>query len=83
MCFFLFALLSDEPEVFLTKFSQTAILNAAQFLRVVNSINAAYSVETDPTSQQDPKTIVSLPGAQGGTIHTYHFRWEFLPKLVL
>ena len=23
------------------------------------------------------------PGAQGGTIHPYHFRWEFLPKLVL
>ena len=22
------------------------------------------------------------PGAQGGTIHPYHFRWEFLPKLV-
>ena len=23
------------------------------------------------------------PGAQSGTIHPYHFRWEFLPKPVL
>ena len=28
-CFFLFALVSDEPEVFLPKYSQTAILHAA------------------------------------------------------
>ena len=34
--FFLFALFSDEPEVFLPKYSQTAILRAAHFRRVVN-----------------------------------------------
>ena len=34
--FFLFALLSDEPEVFLPKYSQTAKLNAAHFRRVVD-----------------------------------------------
>ena len=36
MVFFLFVLLSDEPEVFLPKYSQTAILQAAHFRRVVN-----------------------------------------------
>ena len=35
--FFLFALLSDEPEVFLPKYSQTAILHAVHFWRVVNA----------------------------------------------
>ena len=34
---FLFALFSDEPEVFLPKYSQTAILRAAHFRRVVKS----------------------------------------------
>ena len=32
----LFALFSDEPEVFLPKYSQTAILHTAHFWRVVN-----------------------------------------------
>ena len=35
--FFLFALFTDEPEVFLPKYSQTAILHAAHFRRVINS----------------------------------------------
>ena len=35
MAFFLFALFDDEPEVFLPKNSQTAILHAAHFQRVV------------------------------------------------
>ena len=35
---FLFALFSDEPEVFLPKYSQTAIVHAAHFPRVVNII---------------------------------------------
>ena len=34
--FFLFALFSDEPEVLLLEYSQTAILHAAYFRRVVN-----------------------------------------------
>ena len=34
--FFLFPLVSDKPEVFLLKYSQTAILHAAHFWRVVN-----------------------------------------------
>ena len=33
--FFLFALFSEEPDLFLLKYSQTAILNAAHFLSVV------------------------------------------------
>ena len=33
--FFLFAPISDEPEVFLPKYSQTAILHAPHFRRVV------------------------------------------------
>ena len=36
--FSLFALFSDKPEVLLPKYSQTAILHAAQFRRVVNAI---------------------------------------------
>ena len=36
MLVFLFAVFSDEPEVFLPKYSQTAILHAAHFWRVVN-----------------------------------------------
>ena len=35
--FFLFAIFNDEPEVFLPKYSQTAILHAAHFRRVVKS----------------------------------------------
>ena len=35
VCFFLLAIVSDEPEVFLPKYSQTAILHAAHFRRVV------------------------------------------------
>ena len=34
--FFVFTLFSEEPEVFLPKYSQTAILHAAHFRRVVN-----------------------------------------------
>ena len=34
--FCLFAPVSDEPEVFIPKYSQTAILHAAHFRRVVN-----------------------------------------------
>ena len=34
--YFLFALFSDEPEVFLPKYSQTAILHAPRFQMVVN-----------------------------------------------
>ena len=33
--YFLFALFSDEPEVFISEYSQTAILHAAHFRRVV------------------------------------------------
>ena len=36
--FFLFALVSDEPEVFLPKYSQTPILHAAHFRRVVKFV---------------------------------------------
>ena len=37
--FFLFALFGDEPEVFLPKYSQTVILHAAHFQRVVKSVS--------------------------------------------
>ena len=37
--FLLFALFSDEPEVFLPKYSQTAILYAAHFRRVSKQWN--------------------------------------------
>ena len=35
VCFFLFVIFGDEPEVFLPRYSQTAILHAAHFQRVV------------------------------------------------
>ena len=37
--FSLFAPFSDEFEVFFPKYSQTAILHAAHFQRVVNNVN--------------------------------------------
>ena len=37
VCFSLFALVSDDPEVFLPKYPQTAILHAAHFRWVVNT----------------------------------------------
>ena len=38
MCFLQFALVSDEPKVFLPKYSKTVILHAAHFRRVVELI---------------------------------------------
>ena len=38
VCFFLFVLVSDEPEVFLPKYSQTANLHAPHFRRVVKHV---------------------------------------------
>ena len=40
--YFLFALFSDEPEVFLPEYSQPAILHAAHFRRVVNPLYGIY-----------------------------------------
>ena len=42
---FLLALFSDEPQVFLPKYSQTAILHAAHFQRVVKPITKEVSEE--------------------------------------
>ena len=41
--FLLFALFSEEPEVFLPKYSQTVILHAAHFRRVVNLMRTTQS----------------------------------------
>ena len=41
--FSLFALFSDKPEVFLPEYSQTAILHAAHFRRVVNGFKYCMS----------------------------------------
>ena len=38
--FLLFALVSDEPKVFLPKYSQTSILHAAHFWSVVNTVKS-------------------------------------------
>ena len=40
--YFLFALFSDEPEIFLPEYSQTAILHAAHFRRVVKHVTIVY-----------------------------------------
>ena len=39
---FLFALFIDEPEVFLPKYSQMAILHAAHFRKVVNTLHNSH-----------------------------------------
>ena len=41
--YFVFVLFGDEPEVFLPKYSQTAIRHAAHFQRVVNQHSQALS----------------------------------------
>ena len=45
--YFLFALFSDEPEVFLPEYSKPAILHAAHFWRVVNGELQVWCVDTD------------------------------------
>ena len=42
--YFLFALCSDEPEVFLPDYSQPAILHAAHFRRVVKGYDIRYDI---------------------------------------
>ena len=56
--FFQFALFSDKPEVFLPKYSQTAILHAAHFRRVVklDSVPRGFS---RADSDSVVKTLVS------------------------
>ena len=46
--FLLFALFSDKPEVFLPKYSQTAILHAAHFRRVVMGDCSSKGAEAPP-----------------------------------
>ena len=47
---FLFALFSDEPELFLSKYSQTAILHAHHFRRVVKiMIQQCYNIRDLPS----------------------------------
>ena len=64
--FYLFALSSDEPEVFLPKFSQMAIFHAAHFQRVVK-----HSVPWET-----PKCVEGVSLSQkmvtgfGGTLHS-------------
>ena len=60
--FFLVMLFSDEPEVFLPKYSQLAILHAAQFRRVVTVV---ISRVVAPMSIVVPGVVVlrvALPG---------------------
>ena len=45
----LLALLSDESEVFLPKYSQTAILNTAHFQRVVNKLYSSKPFQMLPS----------------------------------
>ena len=52
--FFLFALFSEEPQVFLPEYSQPTILHAANFWRVVNPLTymfgaLALTERTSPT----------------------------------
>ena len=77
---FLFALFSDEPEVFLPKYSQTAILHAAHFRRVVNqcahkahNYHAYYNTHT----MHALPILEHRPGwRQGGpqTVHQFSLR---------
>ena len=53
--FLLFAPVSDKPEVFLPKYSQTAILHAAHFRRVVNTNKPGEPLQFEvPTHTKTP-----------------------------
>ena len=53
MVFFLFAQFSDKSEIFFPKYSQTAILCAAYFRRVVNS------EFVEPLSKENKEVVVT------------------------
>ena len=79
VCFFLFGLCSDEPEVFLPKYSQTAILYAAYFRRVANSYFCHIywqerSIASEILSAQNTSPSSLLVGNKGTII--FHNRFE-------
>ena len=74
--FFLFMLFSDEPEVFLPKYSQTVILHAAHFRRVVN-------VHIVATMQMGPCVPVCLHPFPILGPHHWLARPDILPLLTI
>ena len=59
-----FALFSDEPEVFFPKYSQTAILHAAHFRRVVNKQKRnSKDVKDDKNQDQEVDLLILTRGA--------------------
>ena len=71
MCFSYFALFSDEPEVFFPKYSQTAILHAAHFQRVVKHPKV---VEIERVNEEILVHWLQHLQAAGGPINSYfHF----------
>ena len=61
--FLLFALFSDEPEVFLPKYSQTAILHAAHFRRVVKHLTLQVNTSLSSNCEDSELSL---------TLHAYH-----------
>ena len=68
--FFLFALVSDEPEVFLPKYSPTTILHAAHFWRVTNENKLREEVTSPVASCSEPLAVT--PG--GSFLHSKYIR---------
>ena len=76
--FFVFTLFSDRPEVFLPKYSQTAILHAAHYRRVVNGGTIGDNkVPHSGMTKAYNETLVIYCGTQGGepTVRCNGFRW--------
>ena len=60
VCFFLFAIFGDKPEVFLPRYSQTAILHAAHFQRVVKYYMLLLGFVNNMVSVLSPKTLACV-----------------------
>ena len=80
---FLFALVSDKPEVFLPKYSQTAILHAAHYRRVVNG---KICMLASSTHVPEPGTsLITMPIKRSCTVNICicaHYISPCLQKLI-
>ena len=71
--FLLFALFSHEPEVFLPKYSQTAVLHAAHLLRVVNLTDAPFRTVRVKLNWFKPLPSLYLKKTQ---LHSMYMVWD-------
>ena len=75
--FFLFALVSNDPEVFLPNYSQTAVLHAAHFRRVVKYITHQCSPgcrHSGSSSRSDLPSHTELVPTNTNNPHVKHIK---------